>query len=338
MPVLVADKSFGAAPVGERSGTRIVIGLVNNMPDTAIRATERQFGNLLNAAAGDLDVRLRFFSLPGVPRTESARATFLHSYGDLDELWKSAVDGLIVTGAEPRMPELVDEPYWPSLTRLIDWAEDNTISTIWSCLAAHAAVLHIDGIQRQVLSDKLSGVFECVKTADHTLVAGSPHQWRVPHSRCNGLQSEDLSAKGYSFLTSSAEAGVDMFAKQKKSLFLFFQGHLEYDADSLLREYVRDITRFLKCEKDVYPEMPHGYLDEEVATIFSAFRTKALQNRNERLPAEIAGKAADGKLQNVWRSQATNIYRNWLSYLSKQKALLDQGSSDHAPTKSCGSS
>jgi homoserine O-succinyltransferase len=331
MPVIVADKSFGEHPVGERSGTRIVIGLVNNMPDTAIRATERQFGNLLNAAAGNLDVRLRFFSLPGVPRTKSARATFLGSYGDIDELWKSRVDGLIVTGAEPQTPELVDEPYWPSLTRLIDWAEDNTISTIWSCLAAHAAVLHIDGIQRQVLIDKLSGVFECVKTADHTLVAGSPHQWRVPHSRHNGLRSEDLSARGYSFLTSSAEAGVDMFAKQKKSLFLFLQGHLEYDADSLLREYVRDITRFLKGERDVYPEMPRGYFDEEVATIFSAFRAKALRNRNARLPAEIAGKAADGKLLNAWRSQATNIYRNWLSYVSEQKTLKQQISQGRDP-------
>ena len=331
MPVMVADKSFGVPPADERSGTRIVIGLVNNMPDPAIRATERQFGNLINAAAGNLDVKLRFFSLPDVPRSESARATFLHFYEDIDELWKGGVDGLIVTGAEPKTPELAHEPYWPALTRLIDWAEDNTISTIWSCLAAHAAVLHIDGIQRQAFSEKLSGVFECVKTADHALVAGSPPQWSVPHSRHNGLRSEDLSARGYAFLTSSAEAGVDMFAKQKKSLFLFFQGHLEYDADSLLREYVRDITRFLKGETDVYPEMPHGYLDEEVATIFSAFRTKALRNRNERLPAEIAGKAADGKLLNAWRSQATNIYRNWLSYLSEQKALKQQNSQGRDP-------
>jgi homoserine O-succinyltransferase len=331
MPVLVADRSVGVPPVGERSGSRIVVGLVNNMPDTAIRATERQFGTLLNAAAGNLDVKLRFFSLPDVPRTESARATFLRFYEEIDELWKSDVDGLIVTGAEPKTPELVDEPYWPALTQLIDWAEDNTISTIWSCLAAHAAVLHIDGIQRQAFSDKLSGVFECVKTADHTLVAGSPPQWRVPHSRHNGLRSEDLSARGYSFLTSSPDAGVDMFAKQRKSLFLFFQGHLEYDADSLFREYVRDITRFLKGERDVYPEMPHGYLDDEVAAVFSAFRAEALRNRNVKLPADIAGKAADGKLLNAWRSQATNIYRNWLAYLSEQKALKQQISQGKDP-------
>ena len=30
-----------------------------------------------------------------------------------------------------------------------------------------------------------------------------------------------------------------MFLKQRKSLFVFFQGHLEYDSQTLLREYVR---------------------------------------------------------------------------------------------------
>jgi hypothetical protein len=49
------------------------------------------------------------------------------------------------------------------------------------------------------------------------------------------------------------------------------------------------------------------------------------------LPAEIAGKAADGKLLNAWRSQATNIYRNWLSYLSEQKALKQQTSRGSDP-------
>jgi homoserine O-succinyltransferase/O-acetyltransferase len=321
MPVLVAKASSSALDVAERCSSSIVVGLVNNMPDAAIRATERQFGNLLNAAAGDLDVRLWLFSLPDVPRTASARSTFLGSYEDISELWKSGVDGLIVTGAEPRKPNLVDEPYWSALTRLIDWAEDNTISTIWSCLAAHAAVLHIDGIQRFALSDKLSGIFDCVKTADHSLMGGSPPRWSVPHSRHNGLRPDDLAARGYCFLTSSPEVGVDMFVKQKKSLFLFFQGHLEYDSDSLLREYLRDINRFLNSERDTYPEIPQGYFDEDTAAVFSQFREKALRNRNERLPADVAGRAAEGKLLNAWRSAATNIYRNWLVYLSEQKAL-----------------
>lgn len=39
--------------------TAIHVGLVNNMPDAALRTTELQFARLLKDAAGPLDVRLR---------------------------------------------------------------------------------------------------------------------------------------------------------------------------------------------------------------------------------------------------------------------------------------
>src|SRR3974390_1837189 len=95
---------------GEEPQT-ITIGLVNNMGDAAIRATERQFGGLLQA--DDVDVRVRYYHMPQCPRPKAARALFLTSYAGVDDLWADPVDGLIVTGAEPRTPRLQDEPYWP---------------------------------------------------------------------------------------------------------------------------------------------------------------------------------------------------------------------------------
>ena len=62
-------------------------------------------------------------------------------YRDIAELWDTPLDGLIVTATEPPAPRLQDEPYWPALTQLVDWARENTASTVWSCLAAHAALL-----------------------------------------------------------------------------------------------------------------------------------------------------------------------------------------------------
>ena len=41
-------------------------------------------------------------------------------------------------------------------------------------------------------------------------------------------------------LSRSPVAGADLFIKQRKSLFVFLQGHPEYDPGSLLREYQRD--------------------------------------------------------------------------------------------------
>src|SRR6185437_3300038 len=99
------------------------------------------------------------------------------------------------------------------------------------------AVLHRDGIERRPLAEKCFGVFECARAGGDALLADAPAHLRVPHSRHNGLDEAELSAAGYRILTRSATAGADIFARQERSLFLFFQGHPEYDATSLLREY-----------------------------------------------------------------------------------------------------
>src|SRR3954469_1887987 len=80
----------------------LTIGLVNNMPDAALQATERQFVALLGAAAGDMPVRLIPYALPDVPRTDWGRQYVQRFYAGIDELWKVRLDGLIVTGTEPR--------------------------------------------------------------------------------------------------------------------------------------------------------------------------------------------------------------------------------------------
>jgi homoserine O-succinyltransferase/O-acetyltransferase len=299
------------------SAQQITVGLVNNMPDAAIRATERQFGTLLRLDG--LDVRLRFFHLPQVVRSPSARTTFLASYHGVEELRASGVDGLIVTGAEPRAPRLREEPYWQALTELIDWAEDNTISSIWSCLAAHAAVLHLDGVERRPLPKKLFGVFECSKAAEHCMLADAPRQWPVPHSRLNDLDRAELAARDYVVLSSSPIAGADTFLKQRNSLFVFFQGHLEYESQTLLREYIRDITRFINGERDSYPDMPHGYFSAAMAAELERIRNKALADRSAEILAAVAESPVAQSLTNTWRGSAANIYGNWLRYLADEK-------------------
>src|SRR5665213_3316629 len=216
-------------PVDHRSPDALVVGLVNNMPDAALKTTEWQVRDLLSRAAGERTVSLRIFSLPRVPRSEAGLAHVRQHHEEIAALWRDGVDGLIVTGTEPKAASFEDEPYWPALVRLIDWAEDNTASTIWSCLASHAAAYHLDGIERQPLGRKLFGVFDCDKAQDHPLVSG-PSRWKTPHSRYNGVAEAALEAAGYQILSRSAQAGVDFFIKERNSLFVFLQGHPEYDA------------------------------------------------------------------------------------------------------------
>ena len=118
-------------PSVESTEKCIRIGLINNMPDGALEATERQFLKLLESAAGTVDVRLSLYALPEVPRTEVGRRRISRHYSNIENLWDSELDGLIVTGTEPKTSSLKEEPYWDSLTSVIDWAEHNTRSTIW---------------------------------------------------------------------------------------------------------------------------------------------------------------------------------------------------------------
>jgi len=297
----------------------LVIGLVNNMPDGALKATERQFHDLLAAAAGNSAWRLRLFSLPEAARSQATKAYLNEHYERFDALWTSHLDGLIVTGTEPRTPVLANEPYWGTLTRLIDWAEEHTSSTVWSCLAAHAAVLYLDGIQRHRLPQKLSGVFECVRGGKHALLAGAADTWCIPHSRLNDLPQETLSPAGYEILSHSPLAGADLFIKPRQSLFVFLQGHPEYDADSLLREYHRDIGRYLRNERDDYPQMPHGYFSVAVAAAMTAFGERARAQRHIDALADFPAVDLTGPAAHPWRSQALRIYGNWLALLARRR-------------------
>jgi len=298
----------------------IDVGLVNNMPDSALEATERQFRTLLCDSSHGIAVRLSLFALPDVPRSDKALHRMSILYSGISELWDSHLDGLIVTGAEPRAPNLVDEPYWGSLTRLLEWADYNTHSAVWSCLAAHAALLRNDGIGRRPLSGKLSGVFACARVSDSPLTAGFPARLWMPHSRWNEIPEEALTACDYRILTRSADAGIDAFVRQRKSLFVFFQGHPEYEADSLLLEYRRDIRRFLRRESDSYPSMPRNYFDDDTIARLNAVREQALSDRREELLADLETALTSATVGNTWRPAAVSFYHNWLSHLCEQKA------------------
>lgn len=292
----------------------IDIGIVNNMPDAALQATERQFLSLIEDSAGGTAVRVQFYALPGVLRSDEGRRHIAH-YHSVEDLWNRSLDAIIVTGTEPRARDLRREPYWPALARLVDWAEHHTASAIWSCLAAHAAVLHLDDVHRCPLAQKRFGVYDCSIASDHALMSGAPEQFQMPHSRWNNLGEQELNCAGYSILTRSL-SGIDAFIKHRQSLFLFFQGHPEYEAETLMLEYRRDVRRFLSGESESYPNLPHGYFDAEATAALTAFQDHAAGHRSETLMPNFP---IISKPPNTWRSGSVHIYRNWFAYLAEQK-------------------
>jgi homoserine O-succinyltransferase len=319
MPLLL-DTAQSASVHAVRGASCVNVGLINNMPDRALEATERQFSDLIRAGSRDTVVRLLLFAIPEVPRGEAARRNMAGRYRDIAELWDTQLDGLIVTGNEPKSKNLTDEPYWASLSQVIDWARGNTYSTIWSCLAAHAAVFASDGIERRPYAEKLSGLFACAAGETHPMMRGVVLPMNIPHSRGNDLAERDLKAAGYRILTRAPVAGVDTFARQEGSFHLFFQGHPEYEPATLLREYRRDIGRFLRGERDSYPDAPQDYFDTEAAAWAEAFRERAIAERHGELIKNFPMRVLEAGLAGGWHSAAGAIYANWFEYLKGRKA------------------
>ena len=213
----------------------------------------------------------------------------------------------------------MDEPH-SGLHRVLEWAERHTYSTVWSCLAAHAAVLQLDGIARKPLADKCCGVFESAIVSEHPLTSALAPRFGMPHSRWNGLSEGDLVSHGYRILSRSADAGVDAFVKQRDSLFVFFQSHTEYDAASLMLEYRRDVGRFLKGERETYPSMPRGYFGRGTAETLARLRERALANRCESLLADFDVDRLGADVAHSWRPEAVCLYRSWLQYVWTEKS------------------
>ena len=319
MPLFL-DTGRAGSSVALNASNCITIGIVNNMPDAAVEATERQFIELIRAATPNVVVLVKLFAIAEVPRAEHMRCALVERYREIAELWDTPLDGLVVTGTEPRAENLMDEPYWETLSKLVDWAKDHTASTIWSCLAAHAAVLHTDGIERRALKEKRFGVFACPLVANHPMTEHFPDQLWVPHSRYNDLPEAALTSCGYQILTRSKTAGVDAFAKQDGSFFLFFQGHPEYEADTLLREYRRDAARYLAGEREHFPGLPLGYFNSEAAALAESFRARGLADRRAGLMTEFPKTGLEAGLQCPWHAAALGIYKKWCLYLSARKS------------------
>jgi homoserine O-succinyltransferase len=138
---------------------------------------------------------------------------------------------------------------------------------------------------------------------------------RIAHSRHNELNESELVARGYQILTRSDKAGVDIFARQYRSRFIFFQGHPEYDALSLQREYMRDLARYLAGDRDDYPAIPTNYFDAATEAQLTSFERRAKADRNPTLAAELPGLTLRGDIAAGVAAHV--ILRNWLAFLGQ---------------------
>jgi len=87
-----------------------------------------------------------------------------------------------------------------------------------------------------------------------------------------------------------------------------------------LREYRRDVTRYLWGEREHYPAPPVDYFDDDAAALAEAFRARALAGRRPELAAQFPKAGLEIGLACPWRNAAVEMYRKWTAYLSARKA------------------
>jgi homoserine O-succinyltransferase len=288
---------------------------VNNMPDGAFDATERQFLDLLETSSGAKVIEVRRYAVEGVPRGERVAARIAEMYSPTSDIYIDPPDLLIVTGSNPLEHEIRDEPYWAELSELISWSSDNVSCVVLSCLSAHAALAIFDGLERVHLASKCAGVFTQHVDVAHPLSVGLDKEILLPHSRWSTVATDEVRSAGYHIALESDDVGWSVATKDiGHSTVVLIQGHPEYDPSSLLREYRRDAGRYVRRELDVLPTLPlHCVAPDDWEQLTRLHESIVQGHRNPELVDSFPFEEVGERATWAWRSTAQTLYTNILS-------------------------
>ncbi len=312
----ISEQGARVAEQVPEHAARLDVGLLNMMPDRALAATERQFLQLMDSH-DERCCAVHLFAIDGIPRGDEGREHLRQYYRDCAEIGNTDLDALIITGANVTQPDLTSEPFWNGLAGVLQQADDRRLPVVCSCLAAHASALIFHGVARCHLPHKCWGIFDhSVCAPDHPLAAHLPAHFEMPHSRFNEVPEPDLRSHGVEILVTGPEAGVQM-ATEPDSRRLYFQGHPEYEAVSLLKEYKREVLRYLIGEREDYPPLPDNTFSGPATDLAEAFRERVLsRNGGEELIDEFPEEALAREMRHPWKEVSRQLFYNWLGSIS----------------------
>ena len=275
----------------ERAGKQDIrplqILLLNLMP-TKID-TETQLSRLLGNTP--LQVELTLMHTSSHKSKNTSEDHLLAFYTTFDQVKDRYFDGLVITGAPVEMMEFEEVTYWEELCEIMEWSTTHVHSTFHICWGAQAGLYYHFGVQKKTLDKKMFGVFPHIADYKRSMLfRGFDDVFMVPHSRHTTIDREDLEGiPGLKILASSPEAGVFALST-KKGRQIFITGHPEYDAETLGREYWRDVNagKPIEIPKNYYPD-------------------------NDPSKAPVS----------TWRSSANLLYCNWLNYFVYQTTPFD---------------
>jgi homoserine O-succinyltransferase len=315
----------GSSSSDNGAAARWTCSFVNNMPDGAFEATERQFLDLLDVGSGDEVIEVRRHTMSGIDRDSSISEYIYENYLPTSDIERDPPDLLIVTGSNPIEVDVVAEPYWDELKDLLLWGSKNVSSMLLSCLSAHAALFIFDDIARVRLEEKCTGVFYQNVDETHPLGMGIAPGVLLPHSRINTADVEELRDHGYAIVIESAAVGWGVATKRVGECnLLLVQAHPEYEPSSLLREYRRDARRYVTSQRDLRPVLPyHCVAPEDWDRLKSLQRALSPSEQGVALLDDYPFEDVGARAPWPWRDMAQQLYANWL-----EGARIEKGDTD----------
>ncbi len=254
------------------------IAILNLMPTKV--ETETQFMRLLSNSP--LQVNITLVYTESYKSKNTAAAHLEKFYKTFEEIKDKHFDGMIITGAPVETMPFEEVLYWDELKKIFDFADRNVTSTIYICWGAQAALYYHYGIQKYLLPEKLFGVFPHRKRIEQhdPLLKGIDDIFYIPHSRHTTVHLEDVERVSDLVVLSESDATGLSIAKSKDNKKIFLTGHMEYDRDTLRREYERDVAKGLPIRP------PYNYFTDETCS----------------------------EVRVTWTSAANLFYTNWLNY------------------------
>ena len=254
------------------------IAILNLMPTKV--ETETQFMRLLSNSP--LQVNVTLIYTKSYKSKNTAAAHLDRFYKRFDDIKDKHFDGMIITGAPVETLPFEEVKYWNELKKIFDYADRNVTSTIYICWGAQAALYYYYGIEKRLLPEKLFGIFPHKKFLEQhdPLLKGIDDVFNVPHSRHTTVWEEDVDKVGDLIRLSHSDYTGLSIAKSKDNKKIFLTGHMEYDRDTLKKEYERDLAKGLPIKP------PANYFTDETCTAVNV----------------------------TWTSAANLFYTNWLNY------------------------
>ena len=316
----VRSEGIAVSATVDEASPSINIGFINMMPDAALAATERQFLRLVGSAE-QVNCYFYPFNMPGIERSPQVQEYIDQYYSNYESLANSELDVLIITGANVSQPLLQNECFWSELVEVLNWGKSNVRSMLCSCLATHAAVKVFYDIDRQHLGDKCWGVFEHKRlSSQHDLLTGVDQTIHMCHSRFNDIPGRLFNLQDIEVLINSEQAGVQLAAEKDMST-IYFQGHPEYDDISLLKEYKREIIRFINREVSEYPPVPENYFNNQAMQFVNLYQAKILKADDKAAMLEQFPEAELKKcITDSWQATAKQIFSNWITSIVESKS------------------